>query len=141
MAASVVRGRAKRPAGKKAKEGGAPLLRFKDKRSGKEMRLGTGFAWDMFFFAPVFGLPLFLRRLPHWGAGILALWLIDLAVGRAGAPNIAQAALFLAFLAVQLFLGFKGNELTARSLLAHGWSLDGPLDAAVKRVAERWRLT
>jgi hypothetical protein len=111
----------------------------------RQKRIRLGFAWDLFLFAPLFGVPLFLRRLPHWGAAILALWIIDLAIGRllrgttaAAAPT--QIILFAAFLAVQLWLGFKGNELTAKARLAHGWTVDRPDFVATRRLLERWRV-
>ena len=57
-----------------------PSIGFKHKPSGKERRVATGFAWDLFLFAGVFGLPLFWRRLPSWGAAVLVLWLFVLIV-------------------------------------------------------------
>jgi hypothetical protein len=111
---------------------------------GRQTRLRVGFAWDLFLLTPLFGLPLFLRRLPQWGAAILALWLIDLGAGwllrgQAGAAPM-QVVLFAAFLLVQLWLGVKGNELTAKALLAHGWTVDHPEFVAIRRVMERWGL-
>jgi hypothetical protein len=117
---------------------------FKHKPSGKERRVATGFAWDLFLFAGVFGLPLFLRRLPSWGAAVLVLWLFVLIISivRVGAEatEIAQLALFAAFLLLQIGLGFYGNRLTARTLLHHGWALDQPSDRGTKLVIEKWRL-
>ena len=105
-------------------------------------RIGIGFAWDLFLLAPLFGLPLFLRRLPRWGAALVGLWLIDLALGwllrgsAVAAPM--QLVLFATFLLVQLWLGFKGNELTAKAYLALGWTVDRPDFVATRRVLERW---
>ncbi|HXR86219.1 MAG TPA: hypothetical protein VN728_04595 [Stellaceae bacterium] len=117
---------------------------FRHKPSGKERRVATGFAWDLFLFAGVFGLPLFLRRLPGWGAAVLVLWLFVLIVSivRVGAEatQAAQLALFAAFLVLQIGLGFYGNRLTARTLLHHGWTIDQPNDRGTKLVIERWRL-
>lgn len=121
-----------------------PLIRLRQKQSGKEKRVATGFAWDLFLFAGLFGLPLFRRRLHSWGAVILALWCVDLAIGRLPVRDVtahlAEAGLFGVFLAVQLFLGIWGNRLTARTYLAHGWTIDDPADLGAKRVLERWRL-
>ena len=121
-----------------------PSITFRHKPSGKERRVATGFAWDLFLFAGVFGVPLFLRRLPSWGAAVLALWLFVLIVSivRVGAEatEIAQLALFVAFLVLQIGLGFYGNRLTARTLLHHGWTIDQPNDRGIKRVIEKWRL-
>jgi hypothetical protein len=93
---------------------------------GATKEIGTGFAWDLFLFAPFFGLPLFLRRLPHWGAAILGLWVVDLLLGRlvtGRAGSIAQAALLAVFLAVQCWLGLKGNDMTVKAYLGRGWRL------------------
>jgi hypothetical protein len=121
-----------------------PLIRLTQKQSGKEKRIATGFAWDLFLFAGVFGVPLFWRRLPQWGATILALWCLDLLIGRlpmsAATVRFSETALFAMFLAIQLWLGIAGNRLTAKAFLTHGWSIDQPNDLATKRVIERWKL-
>lgn len=121
-----------------------PSIGFVHKPSGKERRVATGFAWDLFLFAGVFGLPLFWRRLSSWGAGVLVLWLLVLIVSivRVGneATQTAQLVLFAAFLVLQIGLGFYGNRLTARTLLHHGWTIDRPNDRGNKLVIEKWRL-
>ena len=122
-----------------------PAIGFKHKPSGKERRVATGFAWALFLFAGLFGLPLFLRRLPSWGASVLVLWLFVLIISivRVGAEatEIAQLALFAAFLVLQIGLGFYGNRLTARTLLHHGWTIDQPSDRGTKLIIEKWRLS
>jgi hypothetical protein len=122
-----------------------PAIRLKHKPTGKERRVATGFAWDLFLFAGILGLPLFWRRLPYWGAGVLVLWLLVLVIGTvrfgAGVTETAQLALFAAFLVLQIGLGFYGNRLTARTLLHHGWVIDQPNDGGTKRLVEKWRLT
>ena len=121
----------------------ADLLLLKRADGAVEKRIRGGFAWDLFLFAPLFGLPLFLRRLPRWGSAVLGLWLADLAVGwLVGGTHAAatvQIVLFAAFLLLQLWLGFKGNALTARAYLAQGWTIDRP-DSATRRLMERWGL-
>jgi len=121
----------------------APSVLFKHPSGLRTKRVRPGFAWDLFLFAGVFGVPLFLRGLPNWGAAILALWIADLLLGWA-APGALhtpeQVALFAAFLGLQVWLGFKGNELTARACRARGWLPDQPRDAGVKQALERWGL-
>lgn len=142
-AASTTKRRAAR-GGKDSAEKLPPVIRLKQKQSGREKRISTGFAWDLFLFASLFGLPLFWRRLHHWGAVILALWCVVLVIGRlpvsADTAQLAGEALFVVFLALQLFLGFMGNRFTARAFLAHGWTLDQASDLGTKRVIERWKL-
>ena len=121
-----------------------PAIRLKQKLSGREKRISTGFAWDLFLFAGLFGLPLFWRRLHAWGAVILALWCVDLVIGRVpvseSTAHSLEAALFAVFLALQLWLGFRGNKLTVRTYLAHGWTVDQAGELGTKRVIERWKL-
>ena len=110
---------------------------------GKTRQVRIGFAWDLFLFAGLFGLPLFLRHLPQWGAAVLGLWVADLALGWIGRGPLwmpAQMTLFLAFLGLQLWLGFTGNALTARACRARGWTPDTPRDPAVRRALEQWGL-
>jgi hypothetical protein len=121
--------------------GRAESVLFRHPSGLRAKRVKLGFAWDLFLFAGVFGIPLFLRGLPNWGAAILALWIADLMLGWA-APGVLrlpeQFALFAAFLGLQVWLGFKGNELTARACRARGWQPTDTRDAGVKRALERW---
>ena len=138
--ASTTRRRASRAEAEKL----PPAIRLRRKGGNRTKRLSTGFAWDLFLFAGLFGIPQFLRRLPQWGAAVLALWCVVLVVGRIPltepAARAADAALFAIFLALQLWLGFSGNRLTAKALLARGWALDQPGDLGTRRVVERWKL-
>jgi hypothetical protein len=107
----------------------------------KAKRVKPGVAWDLFLFAGVLGVPLFLRGLTGWGAVILGLWVVDLALGRL-APGLgrlaAQSGLFAAFLAFQIYLGWAGNALTARAYRARGWVPERSRDPAVRQILERW---
>ncbi|HLI19832.1 MAG TPA: hypothetical protein VKV32_01855 [Stellaceae bacterium] len=121
-----------------------PTIRFKHKPSGKERRVSTGFAWDLFLFAGILGVPLFWRRLSGWGAAVLVLWLLVVVVGsvrvNAHASETAQLVLFGIFLLLQIGLGFYGNRLTAKTLIHHGWTIEQPNDSGTKRVIEKWKL-
>jgi hypothetical protein len=121
----------------------AASVLFKAPSGTRAKRVKLGFAWDLFLFSCVFGLPLFLRGLPNWGAAVLALWLADLGLARLGQGPwhlAAQIALFAAFLGLEVFLGLKGNALTARAYSARGWRPDERHDAGVRRALERWGL-
>lgn len=133
-------GRSKRRARAETSAPAASVL-FKHPSGLRTKRVKLGFAWDLFLFAGVFGVPLFLRGLPNWGAAILALWIADLLLGWAAPGAIRmpeQVALFAAFLGLQVWLGFKGNELTARACHARGWLRDQPRDAGVRQALQRW---
>lgn len=119
-----------------------PTLLLKHPRTRKTAEVPLGFAWTLFLFSGFLGAPLFLRGLHLWGAAILGLWVADLAAGwlGAGGAGAAQPVLFCAFLAVQAWLGLKGNEMTAKAYLARGWVVVDPADAATRRLMMRWRL-
>ena len=131
------RGEAKREG---AAEGATTVL-FKAPSGAKAKRVKLGFAWDLFLFAGFLGVPLFLRGLTNWGACVLALWLVDLALGPvapAALKGPANVALFAGFLGLQLYLGFAGNALTARACRDRGWLPENPRDPATRRALEQW---
>jgi hypothetical protein len=114
---------------------------FRHPSGQRAKRVKFGFAWDLFLFAGVFGIPLFLRGLQGWGAGVLGLWLADLALGRLGPGPLrlpAEIALFAAFLGLQVYLGIKGNALTARAYRARGWTPEDARDPEIRAALERW---
>lgn len=123
---------AKRPAAPRRRTGRrkpaprrpADGLLFENPATGETRRVKPGFAWTLFLFAGVLGVPLFWRRLYGWGIVILALWALDLAAVRLTAGPVrvaAEALVFCAFLALQLWLGFRGNALTAKAYVKRGW--------------------
>ncbi|MGH7087577.1 MAG: hypothetical protein ACREFQ_01610 [Stellaceae bacterium] len=116
---------------------------FKAPSGTRAKQVKLGFAWDLFLFSGVLGLPLFLRGLPEWGAAVLALWISDLGLARsaqAGWHRPAEFALFAVFLGLEIFLGLKGNALTARACRGRGWAPENARDPAVRRALERWGL-
>ena len=99
-------------------------LYLENPRTGRVKQVRAGFDWILFLFAGLFGIPLFLRGLPYWGAAFVALWLVDLALvflAPAQWSLAAQAVVAAVFLAAQLWLGFYGRELTVKSYIARGW--------------------
>ncbi|HUZ72418.1 MAG TPA: hypothetical protein VMU87_05490 [Stellaceae bacterium] len=121
----------------------AASVLFKHPSGQRTKRVKPGFAWDLFLFAGLFGIPLFLRGLPGWGAAVLALWIADLFLGWVGPGALfgpGQFALFAAFLGLQCWLGVNGNAVTARACRARGWVADNARDAGVKRALRSWRI-
>jgi len=124
-------------------EPAAARIGLKPPGGGKLKWIRVGFAWDLFVLSPLLGIPLFLRRLPQWGAAMLGLLLVWFVLGSllGGQPRwIAGVAVAVASFLIQLFLGFYGNRLTARSYLRHGWTVDHPDYAATRKVVARWKL-
>jgi len=131
-----------------AAEPAAVRIGLKPPGGGKLKWIRVGFAWDLFVLSPLLGIPLFLRKLPQWGAAMLALLLIwfvvwfvlHVSLGMDHAANTVGIIYFAVSFALQFYLGFYGNRLTARSYLRHGWTVDHPDYAATRKVVARWKL-
>jgi hypothetical protein len=124
-------------------EPAAVRISLKPPGGGKLKWIRVGFAWDLFVLSPLLGIPLFLRKLPQWGAAMLALLLLDIVLGLllgGMAANAAGIALAAIYFLLDLYLGFYGNRLTARAYLRHGWTVDHPDYAATRKVMKRWKL-
>lgn len=102
----------------------------------------TGWSWPLFLGAGLFGLPLFARGLALWGTAVLALWCLQLAVPLAAAPDAdtgtIEAVLMLAALGLCVFLGLKGNALSARHYMACGYDFADPKAVESRIAAEEW---
>ena len=102
--------------------------------------IDTGWSWSIFLGAGFFGLPLFFRGLALWGTLMLVLWFLQLA-----APMIVPAdadmiewLLTLAVLGLCVFLGFRGNDLSARHFLACGYEFAYPDSTEARIAMARW---
>src|SRR3984957_142760 len=105
-------------------EPAAARIGLKPPGGGKLKWIRVGFAWDLFVLSPLLGIPLFLRRLPQWGAAMLGLLLVWFVLGSllGGQPRwIAGVAVAVASFLIQLFLGFYGNRLWGGSCFCAGW--------------------
>lgn len=124
-------------------ETAAVRIGLKPPGGGKLKWIRVGFAWDLFVLSPLLGIPLFWRKLPQWGAAMLALLLVWFVLGTflgGAAKDFAGMVLAVAFILIDLFLGLYGNRLTAKAYLRHGWTVDHPDYAATRKVMKRWKL-
>jgi hypothetical protein len=89
------------------------------------------------------GIPLFLRRLHVWGAVFLALWIVDVLVTVSASPEQGSAIVLtinLIFCGLQIWLGIKGNEMTAKNLLENGWEFADSGSDPVRFARLKWGL-
>ena len=112
-----------------------------NQRSGEHKYVKVGFSWVLLFFSGVLGIPLFLRRLYVWGA-VLALWALYVFSPQI-LPDTAHSAgtylsLCLVFLALQIWIAVKGNEMTAKNLLENGWSFSSPNAQKIHYAMMKW---
>lgn len=116
-----------------------------NQRSGEHKYVKVGFSWVLLFFSGVLGIPLFLRRLYVWGAVFLSLWVLYVFSPQI-LPDTAHSAgtylsLCLVFLALQIWIAVKGNEMTAKNLLENGWSFSSPNAQESHYAMMKWDLS
>jgi len=100
-----------------------------------------GWSWTLFLFAGFFGLPLFLRKLNTWGFVFLILWVVNLlgpSVAAGDKGLLISTVMFFVFLGLQIWLGVKGNEMTAKDRLEHGWQFAEPQSEATRFARDKW---
>ena len=111
-------------------------------KTGEVKEVKVGWSWILFLFSGFFGLPLFLRKLHVWGGIFLILWIVYII-----APSIMQneeealglmILLNLVFLGLQIWLGIRGNEMTAKNYLELGWNFINPDSDEVKFAKGKW---
>ena len=111
-------------------------------KTGEVREVKVGWSWILFLFSSFFGLPLFLRKLHVWSGIFLVLWSLYIIF-----PSMMQneeealslmILLNLVFLGLQIWLGIKGNEMTAKNYLELGWNFTNPDSDEVKFAKGKW---
>jgi hypothetical protein len=123
---------------------------FKNPKTGERKEVKVGWSWTLFLFSGFFGLPLFLRKLYVWGSICLALRAIDVVVsiistiGGDDADVIgasAQLTILFALGGLGIWLGIKGNEMTAKNYLEQGWVVAEPASEGAKFAFGKWGIS
>jgi hypothetical protein len=102
----------------------------------------VGWSWTLFFFSTFLGIPLFLRKLIAWGFVFVTLNVLG-ALGTVigGSGGLAISALVnLIDIVLMIIMAVKGNELTAKALLARGWRFVDPNSEMTKFAKMRWHI-
>jgi hypothetical protein len=117
---------------------------MKHPKSGELKQIKIGWSWVLFFFSGFFGLPLFLRRLYVWGGVFFAFSVIEtffqVATASSKSPVVSLLSLPISALALGLviWLGRKGNEMTAKNLLENDWVFSEPESDVTKFAKVKW---
>jgi hypothetical protein len=125
----------------------AQFVSLRNPRTGEVKDVKVGWSWVLFFFAGFLGLPLFLRQLPVWGAFFLALSIINIAtsyipVAMNSAEDLGRGVgESLLNLGLSIWIGRKGNEMTAKNYLDRGWVFVNPDSLTTQVARQRWGLT
>ena len=118
---------------------------LEDTSTGDRKPLAVGWNWTFFFFSSFLGIPLFRKGLTAWGALIVILWSLDLAlplIMPATAQVVTLSLVSGTVIAVlSVFLAYKGNGLIARKYLARGYSFAKPDSGEARYAVEKWGLS
>jgi len=117
---------------------------MKNPKTGEIKEVKVGWSWTLFLFSGLFGLPLFLRKLYIWGAIFFALWIVNMVAPSALPENeglVLSISLGVIFLALEIFVGIKGNEMTAKNYLENNWTFVEPDSELTKMAKMRWGIS
>lgn len=132
-------------------------------------KVKVGFSWVCLFWTWLFAIPLFIRRVYPWAIGIVILQLFFLIIERKFGlfgfdysvnysfieslngsldpssiswqiHNYKSEWCGLITLAISVYLGFRGNEITARYYLKNGYHFAEPDSAMVKIAKVKWHM-
>ena len=120
-------------------------VKMKNPATGELKEVKVGWSWTLFFFSSFLGIPLFLRKLHIWGGVFLILWIVNLI-----APSLMPTQeetlgltiiVNLLILGLVIWMGIKGNEMTAKNYLENGWSFDESESDSVKFAKGKWGIS
>jgi hypothetical protein len=102
----------------------------------------VGWSWVLFFFSGFFGVPLFLRKLTTWGFVFLANSTFSFICLLVGSPTAQAWQILVQLVATVLaiFMGVKGNEITAKNYLALGWKFTDQTSEMTKYAKMHWHI-
>ncbi len=120
------------------------LVSMKNPKIGEIKEVKVGFSWILFLFSGFFGLPLFLRKLYVWGGIFLVLWVVHIILSIVGEESETAAIFYVLlqfiFIGLMIFMGIKGNELTAKNYLEQGWEFVDGDSEAVQQAKRKWNI-
>lgn len=114
-------------------------------KTGEVKHLQLGWSWLSFFFAPLYGLPLFFKGLVMWGGVVLALSIASDLVD-AMTPDGSDVALYanlgmlVEWIVIAVIFGLKANELAGKNYLEKGWVFFEPNSPAATVARARWKI-
>jgi hypothetical protein len=114
---------------------------FMNPRTGKIKDVKIGWSWTLFFFSG-FALPLFLRQLYVWGGVIVASWIVVelIALPMEEEPETLFSIFSWALFGLSIWFAIKGNEMTAKNYLNHGWVFASPEGDAAQLAKQKWNI-
>jgi hypothetical protein len=121
------------------------LVKFKNLKTGETKEVKTGFSWVLFLFSGFFGVPLFMRKLNVLGIIFCSLLVIRILLGIGdwkAIPGLVVLAVIIlpTIFCLQLWVGAKGNEMTAKNYLRNGLIFVDPESDIVRLAKIEWNI-
>lgn len=115
-------------------------IALRHRSTGNFKFIGTGWSWPIFMGAGLLGLPLFFRGLALWGTLMMTLWCLQVTVPFASVTNdnTLEWLLNIAIMGFSVFLGIRGNALSAKHFFACGYEFANPDSSEARIAADRW---
>ncbi len=109
-------------------------IKMKNTKTGEIREIKVGWSWVLFLFSGFLGIPLFLRGLNALGAVFLALWVVNILI----VEEILFVILAIVSFGLSIWVGIKGNEMTAKNYLERGWQFSEPDSDAIRFAKGKW---
>jgi|LakMenEpi03Aug12_release.lakeMendotaPanAssembly.Ray.scaffolds.fasta_scaffold801323_2 hypothetical protein len=114
------------------------MIPFKNPKTNEIKKVKLGFSWTLLLFSGIFGFPLFLRKLYVWAVLMLVLWLVNLFVSNTSYDPLLIFGLAIVLFIPNIWLAFRGNEITAKNYLENGWEFYEPDNDLTKMAKQKW---
>ena len=112
--------------------------------TGDFKNVDTGWSWSLFIASGFLGLPLYFRGLALWGTVMMIAWslsLILLVIAHPGTGvSLFDWSLTILTLVLCIFLGLKGNAMTAKRYISLGYEFVNPDTVEARVATESWGL-
>lgn len=119
-------------------------ITFKNDMTGETARVKVGFSFILFFFSSFFGIPLFLRKLYLFGVIMLILVCTNFTLSIFSYNyfelEFLTYVIQLGMIGLNIFLGVKGNKMTALNYIKLGYKITDKEDYKINMVKESWNL-
>lgn len=114
---------------------------FKNPKTGELKGVKVGWSWTLFLFSGFLGIPLFNRKLYMWGFFFLVLWVVNFFCSHfldGDEAIVTSLLLSCLFIGLGIWMGIKGNEMTAKNYLEQGWIFAEPNAELARFASGKW---
>lgn len=109
------------------------IVGFRNQQTGEVKTINVGWSWVLFLFGGCLGIPFFIRKVYPYAVAMVGWNLLALF-----APPALGGAIASIGAGIAIFLGLKGNELTAKYYLQNGWEWSDPESEGTAAAQAKW---